>query len=248
MPHQHTTMRPCEHCGTPFKPLPPSASRGRFCSRACAGAHRRVQVACICETCGATFTRRRSRVAEGNVRFCSKRCLRNPSPHTRPLAERFWEKVDRSGGPDACWPWLATKNRGGYGTIWDPTKGRGVTAHRVAFTLAKGLPPVGAHILHTCPGGDNPSCCNPSHLRAGTRQDNMRDMSDRGRNGRHTRPETTARGERHGEAKLTAEAVREIRRQYSTGTTTYYELGLIFNVDKTTIGAVVRRDIWQHVE
>lgn len=27
-------------------------------------------------------------------------------------AARFWEKVDKSGGPDACWPWTAAPTRG----------------------------------------------------------------------------------------------------------------------------------------
>lgn len=30
---------------------------------------------------------------------------------------RFWRKVDRSGGTNACWTWLAYKNRYGYGQI-----------------------------------------------------------------------------------------------------------------------------------
>jgi len=28
---------------------------------------------------------------------------------------RFWAKVDRSAGPNACWPWLGKKDRDGYG-------------------------------------------------------------------------------------------------------------------------------------
>lgn len=36
-----------------------------------------------------------------------------------PLAERFWPKVDKSGGPDACWPWLGGINGDGYGFIRD---------------------------------------------------------------------------------------------------------------------------------
>lgn len=27
--------------------------------------------------------------------------------------DRFWRKVDTTGGPDACWPWLASKQRAG---------------------------------------------------------------------------------------------------------------------------------------
>src|SRR5262245_5368741 len=26
----------------------------------------------------------------------------------------FWSKVDRSGGPNACWPWMASTTKEGY--------------------------------------------------------------------------------------------------------------------------------------
>lgn len=31
------------------------------------------------------------------------------------MAQDFWAKVDTSGGPDACWLWAGSRNRGGYG-------------------------------------------------------------------------------------------------------------------------------------
>ena len=33
-------------------------------------------------------------------------------------ATRFWAKVDKSSGPDACWLWTASK-RGNYGSFGD---------------------------------------------------------------------------------------------------------------------------------
>src|SRR5689334_22008345 len=33
----------------------------------------------------------------------------------RPLEERFWEKVERADGPQACWPWLASRDALRYG-------------------------------------------------------------------------------------------------------------------------------------
>jgi hypothetical protein len=96
---------------------------------------------------------------------------------TRPFAERFWSKVDKRG-PDECWPWLASVNASGYGRL---TAGRGVNlkAHRVSYTLEKGPIPDGMNVLHHC---DNPPCCNPGHLFAGTHKDNTQDMlsKDRG--------------------------------------------------------------------
>lgn len=48
---------------------------------------------------------------------------------------------------------------------------------RLAYLLAKGPIRKGQYILHSC---DVPTCINPSHLRAGTPSDNMRDKYERG--------------------------------------------------------------------
>ena len=33
-------------------------------------------------------------------------------------AERFWAKVDTSGGLFACWEWQGNRNDRGYGAFW----------------------------------------------------------------------------------------------------------------------------------
>jgi len=97
--------------------------------------------------------------------------------------QRFWETVDRSGGEEACWPWKGWRVPFGYGQVW--TGKRTEAAHRVAYKFFHALNP-GECVLHRC---DNPSCCNPAHLYAGDRQQNMRDMRWRGRGvGRPLRP------------------------------------------------------------
>jgi hypothetical protein len=54
-------------------------------------------------------------------------------------------------------------------------------AHVLAYRLAFGHPPPDKPcILHVC---DNPSCCNPAHLWAGTAADNNVDMARKGRHG-----------------------------------------------------------------
>jgi hypothetical protein len=81
---------------------------------------------------------------------------------------RFWAKVDRSGGPDACWPWLAgISTNTGYGNIW--WDGTTQSAHRVAYELATGTIPAGLTIDHLC---SNRACVNPAHLEPATQQVN----------------------------------------------------------------------------
>lgn len=115
-----------------------------------------------------TITRRAS--MDGRKRIAAAQKARWPE---RTLAERFWAKVDRRG---ACWVWQAARDAKGYGWfIIDKTPQR---AHRVAYELANGPIPTGLCILHSC---DNPPCCNPAHLRAGTKLENSQDCVRRGR-------------------------------------------------------------------
>lgn len=93
------------------------------------------------------------------------------------LEKRFWSKIDRRG-PDECWPWLAKAviTTLKYGAV--NLQGVVTGAHRVAYALHnQGIPEEGV-IRHSC---DNPKCCNPKHLLAGTQGDNQRDMVERGR-------------------------------------------------------------------
>ncbi len=90
----------------------------------------------------------------------------------REYVEKFWTKVDRSGGPGACWIWTGGKTIGGYGRY------RGKKAHRVAWEIENGPIPERLHVCHDC---DNPPCCNPAHLVTGTPLDSARDRSTKGR-------------------------------------------------------------------
>lgn len=106
------------------------------------------------------------------------------------LTTRFWAKVDRSGGPDACWLWLAGHDDDGYGAFRDGGKDR--PAHRVAWEWANGVPfPEGMEACHHC---DNPPCVNPAHLFVGTHADNMHDALAKGRLPRSVRLDYCRRG------------------------------------------------------
>lgn len=94
--------------------------------------------------------------------------------------DRFHRKVDRSAGPDQCWPWTGEKHVHGYGllAVYSGGHRRRLLAHRVAFVLAGGeLGPLDV-VRHRC---DNPLCCNPRCLESGSQADNIRDAIDRGR-------------------------------------------------------------------
>lgn len=123
--------------------------------------------------------------------------------YTLKPADPFWLSVDTSGGPDACWEWQATRDQAGYGRY----RGRG--AHRIAYELAVGMVPSGYVVLHAC---DNPSCCNPAHLQAGTHSANMCERVLKGRGG--YRPSTLLR-------RLQADVARlELRKKEATGSHT----------------------------
>lgn len=136
---------------------------------------------------------------------------------------RFWLKVDRFGGPDACWPWLAKINKHGYG-MFTARHGLQITAHAVSSMLVDGIGSGVDVFCHSCDTryavGDASyrKCCNPTHVWRGTNAANMADMAAKGRasqgdahwsrlyperratgdrNGMRTHPEAHSRGEDH---------------------------------------------------
>jgi len=95
-----------------------------------------------------------------------------PGPKLRPLAERFWSKVERRN-PNECWPWLGAKGKEGYGRVHRGDR-RMVLAHRVAYELAVGPVPHGLELDHVkARGCTRRDCVNPAHLEPVTRRVNL---------------------------------------------------------------------------
>lgn len=193
--------------------------------------------------------------------------LTTPPVLTAKDVERFWSKVDRSD-PDGCWPWMSGSFRNGYGMFCiqiSPDRTRTLKAHRVALFIVTGeWPPVGMH------GCDNPPCCrvDPGHVKPGTFQDNSNDMVRKGRaptgerNGAYTHPESIPRGanhwavkdpsranrgEKHGRALITEDDVRWARTAVAAGER-QWRVAEILGIGKTTLGHLIHRRNWKHVD
>jgi hypothetical protein len=87
-------------------------------------------------------------------------CVRPDHLRLRPTSrERFWAKVSKREGEDACWLWTGSVNKAGYGSFG--YEGKTYLAHRLAAAWA-GVPVVGwLCIRHSC---RLPRCVRPSHL------------------------------------------------------------------------------------
>lgn len=127
----------------------------------------------------------------------------------------------------ACLLWNKAVNSAGYGVTW--VGGKQQYIHRVVAKAKEG-----EVVLHTC---DNKLCINPDHLRLGSYQDNSLDMVMKGRQ---------AKGEVCGNAKLSEEAVLLIRG--CEGLLSSRETGKKFNISKTNVLDIWKRNTWKHLE
>ncbi len=154
---------------------------------------------------------------------------------TSPVPVRLAKYTDKSGGPDACWPWTGGTVRGGYGAL--KVNGRKRMATHLVYELDRGHPPEKPWVLHTC---DNPPCVNPRHLWSGTQLDNVRDMVSKGR-------ARAPRGEDHSMAQLTTGQVIELRTRYTRGGITHRKLAVEYGVATAVVSRIIRRETWRHV-
>lgn len=115
---------------------------------------------------------------------------------------RHFVPVTESG----CWLWTGKVDKDGYGTLRRRNGAGGdYKAHRVSYEVHHGSIPSGLDVCHSC---DVRCCINPSHLRAATRQDNIRERTERKRE---------HRGEQCSYAKITSNDVRRLRQSKLRG-------------------------------
>ena len=149
---------------------------------------------------------------------------------------RFWCRVDREPGSDGCRPWRGSRSTKGYGLFRLMPCGPRIAAHRYAFASSNGPIPAGKIVCHRC---DNPPCCNPDHLFAGTMSENTRDALAKGRF-----PQTHSVIRLRKSRRLDAGRVAELRQLAAAGWTGE-GLGRRFGVDGGTARCIIRGETWR---
>lgn len=131
-----------------------------------------------------------------------------------------------------CWNWTGCTTKGGYGQF--KINGKKYYVHRIVYYLYYGQPR--GIIMHTC---DNPSCCNPKHLKDGTQAENLADMVRKGRQNRVDK----AKGENNGNSKLTEKKVKQIRKMPGT----QKEIAKLSGVSQNQISRIKNKRNWTHI-
>lgn len=157
---------------------------------------------------------------------------RIPQLHSIQIS-RFRMRVNRSGGPEACWLWMGHIGENGYGIV--SLKGRQYKAHRLSYFIEHGRIDHDRLVLHRC---DVRACVNPAHLFLGTPKDNSQDAVRKGRN-------TKLYGEQNGKAKLTRATVLAIRRLCRRGGVYQKTVAKQFGVSEATVSYVVNGGRWR---
>lgn len=151
------------------------------------------------------------------------------APSGSHVPNRFWDRI-AVGAPSECWPWRGSVDRYGYGRF--KLGGRTISASRAAYIVATGADVEGLMICHRC---DNPRCCNPSHLYAGTKSDNEKDKYARGR--------ATQKGDQNSASKLSADQVENVRALFRQGMTNV-AIGKLMGVHHSTISKIRTGASW----
>lgn len=141
--------------------------------------------------------------------------------------DRFWANVD-VGDAERCWHWKLSTNSG-YGQV--ALGGRILKAHKVAWEIHNDAQiPIEGRATHSC---GSRLCCNPRHVVVWPREF----LANEGLTG--------ARGESHGNAKLTERQVRLVK--YRLNTLTTREIADTMRVSFHTIWDIRKGVTWRHI-
>lgn len=148
--------------------------------------------------------------------------------------ESVWDKLDKSDDPDACWPCTLKPGTDDYCSMRVGRK-----LYRVPRIVAflRGVIPSLDSALEVCHTCDNRRCGRPSHLFAGTRQENSDDAVAKGR---------ITHGVGHPKTTLSEEDVVAIRVLHAVGIM-QMDLAPLYGVTPSTVGQIVRGRTWKHV-
>jgi hypothetical protein len=151
------------------------------------------------------------------------------------IEERVWSKIDLSAGAFACWPWVAFRDKDGYGKFSETEHGPCWRVPILIFWWEYGWRP--KYVCHSC---DHPWCCNPRHLFAGDAQINAADRNMKGRQ---------CRGVMYPKAKINDEIAKQIKVRFvpkhpENGAA---PLAMEFGVSSALIYRIARGEKWAHV-
>ena len=154
--------------------------------------------------------------------------------YTRTQVDRFWNNV-AVGLAGECWPWKLSQHSNGYGQVGLRVDGkdRMLKAHKVAWEIHNDQQlTLFERVSHSC---DNKLCCNPRHVIMLTSSSNrIVPFGPR-----------AARGEKHGNSKLTDRQVSIIK--YRLNALTTREIATAFSVASNTIWDIRKGITWRHV-
>lgn len=197
----------------------------------------------ICEcACGEIKSIAEDSLLRGRTKSCGCLAKSKALLAKEPLAIQARIKSNIIVSESGCWEWQRGIAKNGYGCFSNSSVAQ--RAHRASYLGFKGEIPEGLYVCHHC---DNKRCVNPDHLYAGTHADNTRDAQERHRLA--TGPDKTkgSLGGKNCKAKLTSDQVLEIRRRHGNGSMSTSVLANLFDVNRATIGRIVRRKAWTHV-
>lgn len=116
-----------------------------------------------------------------------------------------------------CWPFTGGLNA--KGRPYYRVGGKSYLAYRLAYELVYGEGTLENKMaMHQC---DNQVCCNPSHIKPGNQELNMKEMRDRERTG------------------LPHHTVRAIRKLGESGAMTHQAIGELYGIARSTVSEIL---------